>query len=497
MKLTVRWTPMVRRIIKASLVIPLVFSLLPPASAEIVPLQQFENFDSDPKWDEHNNRIQSAECRETRQDFGWSPTPSDSGGVVGSIGGYIQPAADLCYYGKPIEPRTLEDRLSASGLLRLPESHARGHFHIGFFNHRAEGWRTPHSIHLRIIGRGNCFFAYLGYMTAKWRAGEWVFAADGTPFEKQVAFEFPVAGAVHEWSIEYDPTGNEGGGTIHATLGGRSLSLPLDLGQKPDGAVFDRFGLQPVMKSNDDAGSVWLDAVTINGQAEDLSTDPGWEGHGNRRQYRDCIIRPFSDFGYSSTNHTGGAPGEMGGRVFRGDWRNPRSLAYYGTPLEDLDLRGPLIASGKIAFLHGSTDAGTLFGFFHSKLSLEGGNDCCNLPQCFLGVRIDGPSREGFYFSPVFRGGVRDQEVLHVGPKILPDGTVHDWRLEYHPPVEDHPGRVLVALDGEEAVLELSSGALESGGKFDRFGIVTTQIDGNHHLVYLDEVEYTRKQEYK
>lgn len=280
-----------------------------------------------------------------------------------------------------------------------------------------------------------------------------------------------------------------------ATMGDQTAVLNLGEGHKADGARMDRFGLQPIMKSNDDPGTVYLDNLTINGVREDFTTDPGWEGHRNRRTYEDCIVRPRFNFGFSPTDFAGGQPGEMGGRTFRGDWRNPEMLAFYGDRLEDLSLEGPLQASGKVSFRLGCTDAGTLLGFFHATHSLEDGNDCCGLPQDFLGIGVDGPSSQGFYFTPAYRVHAREQGWASTGPRIYPDGSVRDWTLDYDPKAAEGSGRITVTLDGEPVSLDLTPQNRALGARFNRFGIITTQIDGNHHLIYFDDLEYTWRQE--
>src|SRR5207237_31010 len=98
----------------------------------------------------------------------------------------------------------------------------------------------------------------------------------------------------------------------------------LAAGHKADGATFNRFGLLNVMKSAAGGGEIWLNQVKINGEAEDLNRDPGWDGLHNRRTYRTHIVRPHFDFGYSTTNYAGGkGAGEVGGLIFRGDCRCP------------------------------------------------------------------------------------------------------------------------------------------------------------------------------
>src|SRR5262249_46985249 len=147
-------------------------------------------------------------------------------------------------------------------------------------------------------------------------------------------------GVSHEWSIRYDPKGNKGGGSVTVTLGGETAVCHLAPGHRADGATFDRFGLLPVLKHAGGSGGVvrggrtgevWLDDVTVNGEADDFARDPGWEGVNNRREYMTADVRPRFDFGYSATRYAGGlARGELGGLVFRGDCRYRERLASYG-----------------------------------------------------------------------------------------------------------------------------------------------------------------------
>src|SRR5262249_6522768 len=112
------------------------------------------------------------------------------------------------------------------------------------------------------------------------------------------------------------------------------------------------------------------------------------------------------------------------------------------------------------------------------------------LPDDFVGVAIEGPSSAGFYFYPVYRvGGVNG----HVyGNPIHPDGAAHDWRLEHLP---EENGRLRVTLDGHSGMLDLAAGLRTAGARFDRFGILTTRIDGNAQRIYFDDLTYTCRQE--
>ena len=116
-----------------------------------------------------------------------------------------------------------------------------------------------------------------------------------------------------------------------------------------------------------------------------------------------------------------------------------------------------------------------------------------SVPDSFVGVNIEGPSSEGFYFYPVYRtkGGegrvARNRESL----RIYPDDATHGWALRYDPEGAGSNGKITVSLDGRTISLELEQGQKAAGTQFDRFGIVTTWIDGNGQSVYFDDLTYT------
>lgn len=456
-----------------------------------------ESFDRDPGWDGHNHRPRG-EPRELRQDFGYSAT-SHAGGGKGEVGGFITPAGEPAYYGQPIPPLTLKQPFSASGRLAVDEG--AGNSLLGFFNAGTiNEWRTPNSLAFRINGRGAGFHPHVEYCTATWRAGGYFYSIKNPETGKADVREFPSGKRVYTWSLAYDPAGAEGRGRITATLNGETLHLDLDPGHRADGATFNRFGFLNVNKSADSGGSLWIDDLVLNGVRETFDRDPGWEGHRNRLVYRTQNIRPVFDFGYSPTRHAGGkAVGELGGLVFRGDERYPERMAYYGDRTGDLSLEQPLKASGKIALRRGVTDSTVLFGFFHSQGSMQQSQaQRAGFPENFLGTVVEGPSSEGFYLYPAYgldrdseyRDGVHSRAPDSVLPHIYPDGVTHDWSLEYVP-TPDGGGRITVSLDGTRTYLDLTPEHRKIGAKFDRFGIVTTHIDGNGQQVYWDDLAYT------
>jgi hypothetical protein len=245
-------------------------------------------------------------------------------------------------------------------------------------------------------------------------------------------------------------------------------------------------------------GEVWLDDITIDGQLDTLDRHSGWEGLNNRTTYETAEVRPRFDFGYTQTQFAGGqGQGELGGLVFRGDCRYKDRLAAYGDRLSLLTLEKPLKASGKVALRRGVSDSTTLLGFYHSTDSLEvNPSQSSGWPRSFLGVAVEGPSREGFFFYPAYR--VRGDGQGNAGgddrPHILPDGKSHDWSLEYDPSAASGRGRIAVTFDGKPVALDLGDGHRKTGARFDRFGLITTWIDGNAQRVYFDDLTYTCEQ---
>jgi len=176
---------------------------------------------------------------------------------------------------------------------------------------------------------------------------------------------------------------------------------------------------------------------------------------------------------------------------------NGKRMAYYGARLnETLSLNQPLHAEGKVGFLRGVSDSTTLIGFFHSDDSIRSNNSQNSAtPENFVGAAIEGPSAEGFYLYPTY--GV-DQEAVRASggrgtptpPYIYPDGESRHWTLDYHPDGNGGTGSITVTLDGQAVTLNLDAGHKQIGAHFNRFGIITTHIDGSGQTVYFDDLTY-------
>ena len=207
--------------------------------------------------------------------------------------------------------------------------------------------------------------------------------------------------------------------------------------------------------------------------------------------------RPKFDFGWSATHHAGGAmAGELGGLIFRGDCREPARMASYGDRLGTLTLKTRLEARGKVAVLRAISDSTASIGFYHSKHSMQSNpSQKQSIPMDFIGINIEGPSSEGFFFYPVYR--THSEEGIALGsnggksPRIYPDGKIHDWFLRYDPEGANGNGQIIVGLDEQTCSLDLAPGHKAIGASFDRFGICTPWIDGNSVTVYFDDLTYT------
>ena len=441
-----------------------------------------ENFNVDPNWDGRNNRATEPPPQLVTQNFGYKSS-ANAGGTLGEVGGLITPVGESAYYGKALIPLSFNSTLTMSGSLKLDGG---GNVELGFFNNTTVNeWRTPNTVAFRLYGRGSYFLAYAEYGTSKWRAG---------------AVEFPTqfnTASIHNFSLTYNPTGNGGSGQITANISGTPLTVNLDPGHKSDGASFNRWGFLNISKSWDGAGQFWVDNATVNGVNHKFDNDPGWTAHNNDTTYLTTNVRPRFDFGYSATNHAGGAgSGEMGGQIFRGDSRpefDGKRMAYYGDVLDQtLDLNRPLMASGKLSFDRGVSDATTLIGFFHDDFSNQ--DDSLGRGRDFLGAVIEGPSSEGHFFYP---GYITDSPGVGAAsrgnnlPYIYPNGVNHNWVLNYDPAANNGNGRIYLSLDGHEGYVNLQPGHKAIGAYFNRFGIITTHIDGNGQTVWLDDLTYT------
>jgi len=113
---------------------------------------KMKSFGHDPGWLGVNNRAAlTRELMKILQDFGFSARTGNAGGESpGEMGGFISPAGEVAFYGRAIEPTTLDEPLSATGTMSVGEGGT--HLLLGFFiSDTANEWRTPNTITMRLF----------------------------------------------------------------------------------------------------------------------------------------------------------------------------------------------------------------------------------------------------------------------------------------------------------------------------------------------------------
>jgi hypothetical protein len=459
-----------------------------------------EDFDREPPaWEGVNNRNKFFDSRKVEQNFGYSPTTSRAGGQAGEIGGRINPAGEPAYFGYRLPtPLNLDTPMTAEGRMFVPGG--SGHCLLGFFNaNTLNEWRTPNTLVARVNNRGETFHCHLEYCTSRWRASAGIIG-EIVQGERISPADLP-CGKSYRWKMIYDPNGAGGKGLLTFSLDDKTARCEIEpQSRRDEGITVTHFGLLPVLKTWDGPGEIWLDDMTINGVAFDFSEDPEWDASNNRRTYVTADTRPKFDFGWSQTRHAGGKmAGELGGLIFRGDCREPARMACFGDRLETLTLKTKLEARGKVSVLRAISDSTASIGFYHSKHSMQSNpSQKQSIPMDYVGINIEGPSGEGFFFYPVYR--THSDEGIALGsnggrsPRIFPDRKVHDWFLRYDPQGANGNGQITVGLDDEKCTLDLAAGHKDIGATFDRFGICTPWIDGNSVTVYFDDLTYTHSE---
>ncbi len=445
-----------------------------------------ESFDAEPDWESYRNRLVPNPAPMTRQDFGYRSTTKYAGGIrPGEIGGWVQRSTTPAYYAKQISPKTLNDKIKASGKFSVTQDSGSSGTLIGWFNQNSRGWRTPNSLGFRIDGNGGKYWVFFEYGTQHWLTGG-MGCFEGEQYQKTKTKPFPADGSVHTWSLEYDPVGANGNGQITYILDGNTYTLALAPGHKLDGATFNRFGIWNAQTTGSGL-EVYLDDLVIDGEQETFDNDPQWEAIGNETKFEDRALRPLHDFGWSNTKFAGGGKGELGGIIWRDE-----AAAYYAAKTGKLTLNDELFASGKLVFTGAGSDSGVYLGWFdarskHGQLEPE----YVKRAQNYLAIVVEGPSRIGHYFragySDTSGAGVIDEQ----GPIIRPDSKVHEWSLHYSPNGANGNGQIITKLDNESRTLDIRSGIKQTGATFDRFGLFNIQAGGHFVNLYLDNLTYT------
>lgn len=432
-------------------------------------------------WEGYRNRLLPKSPPETVQDFGWSETRHAKGQMVGEIGGRVQRSLTPARYVLPLpKSLTLDDRLEASGRLAVTHSEGGSGVLFGWRNKRSQGWRTPNSLSMRVDGNGGSYWLFFEYGTRSGFTGG-AGAFEGERYQTTKTKPFAANGEAHPWKLLYDPSANNGHGTITFTVDDRTYSVPLSPEHRADGAEFDEFGIWN-QEATGDRVELWFDDLVVHGEPFRFDRDPVWSGHGNKEKHVERVVRPFHDFGDA------GADKGIGGIVFRDE-----RPAYFGDRIGSVTLNDRLSASGKIRFVRAAADSGVYIGWFDAKSKRENDRPEHEARQRnYLGVLLEGPSRVGHYFRAGYSTAQGNGGNAEEGPVLRPDGRVHDWSIDYDPRASAGRGEIVVALDGQKQRTVLAEGDRTRGATFDRFGLFNLQSGGWHVEVYLKDLVYTR-----
>jgi hypothetical protein len=470
-----------------------------------------ENFDRDPGWEGLRNRFDASRSNKKSglgvvQDFGYSQT-NFAGKEKGEIGGVVQRSVTPAYYAAEISPKTLDDKLSASGTFAMSDSHGSAGVFFGWFNSQQPSGGRESSLGFHLAGAGGGARMSFRLVTGTNQAcgtkvTEWI---KGRDVERYTPASIKGDGTRYAWKMDYDPQANSGNGqmqlTIHGnganpdkSFEGKTFTVDVPAGYKQQKTTFDRFGLANAMKSGNPM-TIYFDDLQFDGKSEDFSKDPQWIALGNQTKFEDHEQTGLHDFGYSETNHAGGSPGEVGGLMWRAG-----SYAYYADKIGPLGLNDRLEASGKVVLQVAAQDSGMYFGWFNSADKENGPTQAGN----FLGIKVGGPTHVGHYFLPAYatakdtpiqHKGKSDHAVnvsidAHRGPVLVPE-KVYEWKLVYDPAANDGKGSIRVTLGGESITLDLKNGDKAKNAHFDRFGLFTNHIGGSFVKIYLDDLSYT------
>jgi hypothetical protein len=470
-----------------------------------------ESFDRDPGWDGLNNHVVLKDVPTVVQDFGYSAT-SFATKSKGEIGGLVSRCNRPAFYGKNIGAKTLKDKVSASGTLVLKETTGGGGMFIGFFNDEQPGGggRPMNSLGMDIDGeKSGARMAVRLISGANRSCGTFV-----TPFIPGKFRPTPLRadGTRYAWTLQYDPSANNGNGQVRFTFKSESdkpeplmkESLPADMPEahraeamkrfpnnsefvidvpeevRKAGATFDHFGIMNLMKAGGTM-KAYIGDLHIDDQAIDLSSDPKWEASGNREKFEDRERGGAHDYGFSEkTNFAGGKPGEIGGVM----WRSGE-YSYYADRVGPLNFNTRLEAHGKVMLKAGAPDSDFYLGWFDGTYKQNPPTKNGN----FIGVHIGAPTRIGHYFQPTFTAG--DSTGRAEPAPVLTPGKVLDWSILYDPTANNGKGTITATLGEESATFAFKKKLDATSTKLDHFGLFTPSIGGQVVKIYLDDLKYT------
>jgi hypothetical protein len=215
-----------------------------------------QDFGSDPQWEGVGNRERFRDdAQYGHNDFGFRPS-HHAGGEAGEMGGRFfscNPGEDefKAYYGDRVGKLTFNHRLSARGKFTAREFSTDSSFALGWFNAKKQGWPLE-----------NFVGVYFDSLSSDGRIAAPLYGTSQGNKREGGAFLIFEPGQQYDWALEYDPAAADGRGAITFTLASKSVTLPLNDGDKARGALLDRFGVFNLQWANSKWCEVYLDDLS-------------------------------------------------------------------------------------------------------------------------------------------------------------------------------------------------------------------------------------------
>ena len=297
-------------------------------------------------------------------------------------------------------------------------------------------------------------------------------------------------GKYHLWTLELEPEKIKG--KITYTFDGESVSYFLIPGHQEMPAIINRFGFWN-MQIYTGSLEFYVSDLIVNNKFIDLSQDPYWDSLNNNVKFIENDFHARQNFGYTSTNWSGNNPGEIGGRFWGTEVKDPLH-GYYAVDIGSLTLEDPISFSGMINFVEGAVDGRMLLGYFNQsdKLAEITGEYKGDPPAQFMGLEVLDQTRYGYNFSAVCSPH-QDLSTASRGPIYIPDRIRRPFSFEYDPD-NGVSGRITFTLGDDSFVVDLTPEQRKMGSTYDRFGLFNPRKGGKYVDVYIDDLKYsTRK----
>jgi hypothetical protein len=436
-----------------------------------------QEFETNPGWQARNNR-RPGKCTTTHQAFG--------GRTDGSIGGLVTRATRPAWYGRRVSA-DFDRRLAAGGVLEVRrgpvESFPGGSAIVGFFNQASRDWRPPSQLGFQVNAdpvNGGDYSVVLAYGARAYQTGHVDYGRDGRPF----GFRF---GRRYAWRLAYDPRAGGGRGRVTLAIpeAGPPATLTLAPAARAAGAALDRVGITNQVVTRGRALSVSVSGLTVDDARQDPSGQAaGWNGHGNRVAFRDCLTGQPNLFGW-----TGPRDRRLGGLISRTDEDHPHLRAFYADRVGRLTLDDRLHASGTVRLDRANSDSATLLGWF--KADSAGADSGEQAPPDFIGIAITGPSRVGQHFAALVSDR-KGESATDEEPGIVlnPGASTYRWSFDYFPDSGDS-GVVVLHLGDRRTAWSVPTKVRRAGALVNRFGMRNLERGGSFQVVYFDDLVYT------